>query len=184
MAHVEALSCHADDDDEKPRNIYSLAPLNVFHDINNTPCMCRECIQATVTSFHLAYFLYFGLRFDTCVKIRESYFFRITPSVVWQSYAILEKRNEVLKQQNLPSLQSLCYYSLTQHRPHLEHHALLPNLFKKNLKSLHASFDLMDKELCCSPGNSLFHSSTFPKFLYFHVDKYIGGFSREEMMRT
>ena len=165
-------------------NIYSLSPLNVCHEPAVYPCMCRDCLQVSVTSFHLAYFLHFGLRFDTFVKEKNGCcWFKITPSVVWQSYAILEKRINALKQAKVPSLQSLCYYSLTQHCPHLEKDASVPTFFRKNLKLLHASFDLMDKELCFTAGNSLFHPLTFPKFVYFHVGKYIGGFSKHEMMR-
>ncbi len=170
-----------DNSGEKAK-VCRISPLNICREPEIDPCHCYSCTYISVSSLQLAYFVYFGLKFDIYVKVEEIFWFKITPEVVAQAYNIWEQRVEALERQKFPTLESLCYMVLTSKRPALESNALLPITVRESLESLGASFDLMDKVFSETPGNSIYHPCKFPKFLFKHVGKFIGGgFDVKEM---
>ena len=173
---------------------YSITALDVKRQaFGSNGCDCDMCTYKTVTTFHLAYFRYFGLRFQS-FRQREVivdgekqniFCFEITPEVIARAYQILEERVKALDTQNLPTLQSLCYYTLTQHFPEMENDAfrgVVPHGVQKNLQTLQHATDTLDKKLLHNPGSSIFHPFIFPRYLYKHHGRFLHGFEKHHLM--
>ena len=173
---------------------YSIKTLDIKRQpFDTNGCNCDMCKYKTVTTFHLAYFRYFGLRFESFFQ-REAvldgekcmiFCFEITPQVIAQAYKILEQRVKALDCQKLPTLQSLCYYTLTQNFPQMENDAfssVIPHAIRENLQTLQHAIDTLEKKLLHNPGTSIFHLSIFPRYLYKHYGKFLHGFEKEALV--
>jgi len=142
-------------------------------------CDCYSCQHELISSFHLAYFVHFGLRFESFERSGERYLFEITPNVIAKSFEIMEDRCKSLRQ--IQSLENICLHSLLKDQILLRNVAL-PSSMRLKLENFEGAFDILDKALTETPGNTIFRPFNFPKFLFRHKNWFITGFRREDLM--
>ena len=159
---------------------YKIAPLEILLDNVSSNCQCYSCQHLMVSTFHLAYFVKFGLKFEEFRQEGGVYFFRITRKVVAKAFEIMEQRADKL--QKVSSLETMCYHSLGKNFPELENEAYVPHTFRKNMYGLEGAFNAIDLELSKTPGNTIFRPFQFPKFLFRHVGCYIAGLPKEDLL--
>jgi len=159
-------------------HFYSLSKL-ICERQEGYECDCYFCQHELITTFHLAYFVHFGLRFDQYERTGERYLFEITPKVIAKAFEIMEERCKVIHQ--IQSLENICLHSLMKDQI-LVRNVVLPSSMRTKLENFDGVFDILDKHLTETPGNTVFRPFNFPKFLFRHKGWFITGMRREDLM--
>ena len=155
------------------------------HERRPSPCLfCNDCNYGLLTSFHLAYFLHFGLDISGSETViyttkdsngqesqRREIIVPITWELVAQAFEILESR--IHKVQNaFPRLYSLCIVKLVT-IPGILDSPYLPSKHKNDIVNFEQGFDIVDRQMWQTPGHTIFRPWYFPRYLLNHMDKYL-----------
>jgi len=159
-------------------HFYSLSKL-ICERQEGYECDCYSCQHELITTFHLAYFVHFGLRFDQYERTGERFLFEITPKVVAKAFEIMEERCKAIRK--IQSLENICLHSLATSQI-LFRNVVLPPSMQTKLEKFEGAFDILDNQLTKSPGNTVFRPFNFPKFLFRHKGWFITGMRREDLM--
>jgi len=157
---------------------YSVSKL-ICERLEGYECDCYSCQHEMISTFHLAYFVHFGLKFEEHERQGERYLFKITSQVIAKAFEIMEERSKKLRE--IQSLQNICLHSLLKDQ-FLYRHVALPFSVREKLENFEGGFDILDKKLSETPGNTIFRPFNFPKFLFRHKGWFVSGFRREDVM--
>jgi len=147
--------------------------------LNGYHCQCYNCQQELISSFHVAYFVHFGLKFEEFEKRGDKYLYHITSNVIAKAFEIMEKRSQKIFA--VQKLESLCLYELSKIQFHLSD-AVMPTKIRAQLHNFDGAFDVFEKLLAETPGNTIFRPFNFPKFLFRHKYMYLSGFDPSELL--
>lgn len=146
---------------------------------------CPGCQSAQITTFHLAYFVHFGLKLpkhvcDDEMDWRETMLSdfdkhsinRIGVEIIAKSYEIMESR--VLALRKVFSLQGFCIKTLVAHRSHDLQNLNLPTQISDAIENFDqfGAFDIVDHMISRTPGNTIFRPFMFPSFLFRNFGRY------------
>ena len=156
---------------------FALRPLSVFEDFRCTNlCKCFGCDHEHFSTFHLAYFMYFGLQF--CFFPLADKGLKITDSVIAQAYFICEER--VKRCNRVFSLQDICVFKIVSRYSDCLNQINFPEKLRRHIDRFVGGFDIADSLMSKKVGNTIFRPLAFPRFLFLHRGKYLGGFDKTQ----
>ena len=156
---------------------FVLRPLQIYtSEYLTTACHCYECDHELFSTFHLAYYMYFGLQFSSVRDTDKS--FHISGSVIAQAICIYEQR--VKKCSRLFSLQDICVFNIVSSYSHCLDKINFPEKLRRHIDRFVGGFDIVDNVMSKKVGNTIFRPWAFPKFLFRHRDNFIGNFDKRQ----
>ena len=170
-----------------PSRPFYLKVLSVHRDKfdYNSCSVCEPCITGRVTTFHLYYFVYYGLDvstvraipsplsnyFNRWVDQKNQFSLKITWKLVAQAFEIMERRVRTVHT-TVPSLLSLSGAVIIQSCSCFEK-LPLPIKLKTLLSDCRFAFDVFERQTSQLSGNTIFRSWIFPRFLFNHKGQYL-----------
>jgi len=144
---------------------WSLKPLETFVNFqDDTFCDCYECEHEFMSTFHLAYFLHFGLKFPEDSRYPDRLL--IDESVIAQAYAIYEERSRQCNR--VFSLTEQAAMKIVENFSGKLQEIKLPSSVLNDLDRCEGAFDVIDNCMSRIPGNTIFRPFAFPRFLFMH----------------
>lgn len=148
----------------------------VHRDWTERKCCLAVCGENPVTNFHFAYFCHYGLDLGSLTEQQhgDTLFKIVDFKLLAQVFLIFEQR--LSAHMKVPSLTSLCIYNVWEHHGTILHKLNIPSTILKRIEDFDEAFDLADRSMAFTPGNTIFRPLVLPRFLLRHVHS---GFNTE-----